>query len=195
MIDGGYDTVSVTTVPDATKLITGEQLLEMGDIGPCELIDGRIVPMSPTAKRHGALESRLDRYLGRFVESHKLGETFVGEVGIYTRRNPDRIRVADFAFVSKERLAQSLSEGFLEVAPELVIEIVSANDRWSDIRQKLEEYFSIGVERVWIVEPETRDVLVYRSTTEMLQLREGDRLAGEGKLEGFELQIADLFAE
>lgn len=151
--------------------------------------------MSPTAKRHGAPESRLDRYLGRFVESHKLGETFVGEVGIYTRRNPDRIRAADFAFVSKERLAQSPSEGFLEVAPELVIEIVSAYDRWSDIRQKLEEYFSIGVERVWIVEPETRDVLVYRSTTEMLQLREGDRLAGEGKLEGFELQIADLFAE
>jgi Uma2 family endonuclease len=187
--------VSTIIVEPQTKLITGEELLALGDIGPCELIDGRIVPMSPTSKEHGSLESRLDRSLGGFVEAHGLGEAFVGEVGIYIRRGPDRIRAADFAFVSNERLRQSTGQGFLGVAPELVVEIVSATDRWSEIRQKLGDYFSIRVERVWIVEPENRDVLVYRSSTEAQAVREGDTLRGEGALEGFSLAVSDLFAE
>ncbi len=187
--------MSVTTVPDATKLITGEQLLEMGDIGPCELIDGSIVPMSPTGGEHAYLESYLGSELEHFARQRKLGWVLTGEVGIYTRHNPDRVRGADIAFVSQNRHGHKPRHQFLDIAPDLVVETISPNDAWQEVRQKIEEYFSIGVERVWIVEPETRDVLVYRSTTEMLQLREGDRLAGEGKLEGFELQIADLFAE
>ncbi len=187
--------MSTAAIEPQTQLITGEELLAMGDIGPCELVDGRIVPMSPTSKQHGVLESRLDRSLGAFVEARRLGETFVGEVGIYIQRNPDRIRAADFVFVSKERLASNPAEGFLQVAPELVVEILSPTDRWDQVRQKIEEYFSIGVERVWIVEPEKRDVLVYRSSLEATAVREGDIVAGEGALEGFTLAVGELFAE
>ncbi len=187
--------MSTIAVEPQTTPITGEELLAMGDIGPCELIDGRIVPMSPTSKEHGSLESRLDRSLGTFVEAHGLGETFVGEVGIYIRRNPDRIRAADFAFVSKERLAQGSAEGFLDVAPELVVEIISPTDRWAEVRQKLEDYFSIGVLRVWLIEPKARDILVHRSPTEMQKLTEADTLRGEGALEGFSLSVSELFAE
>ncbi len=151
--------------------------------------------MSPTSKKHGVLESRLDRSLGAFIESRGLGEAFVGEVGIYIQRNPDRIRAADFAFVSKERLAASPAEGFLQVAPELVVEILSPNDAWQEVRRKIGEYFSIGVERVWIVEPENRDVLIYRSSLEAISVGEGEMLKGEEVLEGFSLAVADLFAE
>jgi len=167
----------------------------MGDIGPCELVDGRIVPMSPTGGRHAILESNLSRQLGNFVAAHKLGWVMVGEVGIYTRHNPDRVRGADIVFVSRERSAGSPSKGFLEIAPELIVEILSPDDRWQDVRQKLEEYFSIGVYWVWIVEPENRVLLVYRSSTEMHKLGEKDTLVGEGVLEGFSLPVADLFAE
>ena len=63
------------------------------------------------------------------------------------------------------------------------------------MRDKLEEYFAIGVHRVWIVEPETRAVLVYRSVTEMNRLGEGDVISGEGVLEGFSLPVSELFEE
>jgi Uma2 family endonuclease len=185
---------TITTAVEA-KLITGEELLAMGDIGPCELIDGRIVPMSPTNREHGFLEVRLSRALGNFVEPRQLGEVLSGEVGIYTRRNPDRIRGADIVFRSKARAATEPSEGFLMVAPELVIEIISPTDRWSDIRKKIEEYFAIGVLWIWVLEPSERDVLLYRSATEFQKLREGDILRGEGILEGFALSVADLFAD
>ena len=165
----------------------------MGDIGPCELVEGRILHMTPTGSEHGAIESNLSFELGSFVRQHGLGRVLVGEVGIYTRRNPDSVRGADVAFISGARISIRPAKGFLEVAPELVVEIMSPDDRWRDVRQKLGEYFAIGVERVWIVEPDSRTVLVYRSETEMGKLGEGETLEGEGVLEGFAVPVARLF--
>jgi len=179
-----------------TKLITGEELLAMGDIGPSELIDGRIVMMSPTGGEHGFIELfTLGSELAVFVRRRKLGWVLGGEVGIYIRRNPDRIRAADIAFFSKERLPHKPRKGFMEVAPELAVEVISPDDRWEDVRQKLEDYFSIGVQWVWVVEPENHAVLVYRSVTEMQRLSDSDSLTGEGALEGFTLRVASLFEE
>lgn len=178
-----------------TQLITGDELLAMGDIGPCELIDGRIVLMSPTNIEHASLETIISWYLHGFVTNKDLGWVLVGEVGIYIRRRPDRIRAADVAFISKQRLPTRPRRGYLTVAPELVIEIVSPDDRWEGIRKKVEEYFSIGVERVWIMEPDNKQVLVFHSATEFQTLSEADTLKGEGILDGFEASVAKLFAE
>lgn len=90
------------------------------------------------------------------------GWVMTGKVGIYTRRHPDRVRGANVVFLSKERWPDHPPRGFLEVAPDLVVEIMSPNDRWQDVRQKLAEYFAIGVRWVWIVEPENQTVLVFR---------------------------------
>lgn len=187
--------MSVMTAPAETKPLTGEELLAMGDIGPCELVDGRIVPMSPTGGEHGMLEFNLARHLGNFVADRKLRWVMVGEVGIYTRHNPDRVRGADVAFASRERSPEKPSRGFLDIAPELVVEVMSPEDRWQHVRQKLEEYFIIGVCWVWIIEPDNRAVLVYRSSTEMRKLSEGDTLVGKGVLEGFTLPVGSLFGE
>lgn len=73
------------------------------------------------------------------------------------------------------------------------MEILSPEDRWQSVRQKIEEYFAIGVKWVWVIEPENRAVLVYRSNTEMHKLGEEDTLKGEGILEGFTLPVASLF--
>ena len=83
----------------------------------------------------------------------------------------------------------------LTAAPELVIEIVSSSDRWSEIRKKIGEYFAAGVDRVWIVEPERRKVAVFSEPTKMIELAEADTLRGEGALAGFELAVSDLFTD
>ncbi len=189
------DTMGATSKPVEERLITGDELLAMGDVGPCELIDGRIVRMSPTGGEHGWLEIELGRLLGNFVVERRLGWVVGGEVGIYTRRKPDRVRAADVAFVSRSRSPKRPTKKFLDVAPELVVEVLSPEDRWQDIRPKIEEYFGIGVERVWVVEPENRAVLVYRSPSEARRLGEGDTLEGEGALSGLTLPIASLFSD
>ena len=113
----------------------------------------------------GIIESRLASALSFFVQQHDLGWVLAGEVGIYIRRNPDRVRGADIVFLSRERWPEGPSEGFLEGSPDLVVEIMSPNDRWQEVRQKIVEYFSIGVRWVWIVEPENRAVLVFQPSS------------------------------
>ncbi|MFN3334340.1 MAG: Uma2 family endonuclease [Caldilinea sp.] len=177
-----------------SALVTGAELLEMGDIGPSELVEGEVVPMSPTQNLHGWLVMELARRLGNFNAERRLGWVLGAESGLFTRRNPDTVRGMDIAFISRQRLP-ILAPGFLEIAPELVVEIVSPSDRWDSIRKKITEYFDAGVDRVWIVEPSQHKVLVFRAPTQLTELGEGDILRGEGVLDGFELPLSELFGE
>lgn len=187
MVDTTYQNLTDT-------LITGQELAKMDDIGRCELVEGRIVKMSPTGWRHGKYEYRIGNELGAFVDDRDLGEVLVGEVGLYTRRNPDTVRGADVIYISKERLAEVKSASFLDVAPELIVEIMSPDDRWMNVKQKLKEYFSIGVTLVWIVDPSDKTISVYRSLTDVRLLAEDDKLTGEDVLPGFSVLVNTLFA-
>ena len=182
------------TVPFADKILTGEELALIPGLGRSELVAGRIVTRIPATWKHGDLVSELDWHLRSFVKKHGSGKVLTGEVGIYVRRDPDSIRGADVVFISSERIAQITSESYLDVAPELVVEVISPGNTWQEMRDKIEEYFAIGVAWVWIVELERRQVLVYRSPTEMTALSEPDTLKGEGVLTGFSLPLAELFA-
>ena len=176
-----------------TATITGDELLALGDIGPAELIDGRIIPMNPTQNLHAYIVFEIGRRLGNFNAARRLGWVIGAESGVYTSRQPDTVRAMDIAFVSRRRLPM-LERGFLQVAPELVIEIVSPTDHWSDLQAKRAEYFAIGVDVVWVVEPERRSVLVYQDPLAPEALGEGDILRGEGLLAGLEIPLAELFA-
>ena len=184
----------MSIVLESPALLTGADLLEMGDIGPSELVKGVITPMSPTQAEHGMLEALLTAALYTFVAKRRLGWVVSGEVGVYMQRSPDTIRAVDVAFISRQRQPRRPAT-FLAVAPELVVEIVSPSDRWDGIRQKLVEYFDAGVDRVWVVEPGQRKVLVFRAPAELTELGEDDTLRGEGVLAGFELPLRELFGE
>lgn len=168
----------------------------MGDIGRCELIDGRIVRMNPTNPWHGQIEVRIAAALEGFVRPRKLGRVLAGEVGLYTRRQPDRVRGADVLFITNEtfqRRRESLA--YLDVAPELVVEVLSPEDRVVDLNQKLREYFEIGVRLVWVADPKARVVHAYRSPTEVRGFDDTAQLTADDILPGFEVPVASLFEE
>jgi Uma2 family endonuclease len=183
------------TAPPQEKLITGEELARMPGVGPCELIDGRIVPMSPTNVEHGRIEFRFGKLIEDAAAPGKAGRVLVGEVGLYTRRNPDRVRAADVLFISNERYAQRRSKSYLDVAPELVVEILSPDDTMQDMNQKLREYFAIGVRLVWVADPESRSVFAYRSLTDVREFKDADVLPGDDVLPGFSTPVAQLFED
>lgn len=178
---------------ETDDLLTLEELADAVGDRPGELIDGRFVPMSPTGWPHARAEVKVTSRLEHFAEASGLGTVLGGEAGIIIRRGPDTVRGADVAYISRERLAQASPDGYLDVAPELIVEIVSPNDRWTDITAKLEDYFSIGVELVWLVDPQRRRVSCYRSPTELALLGPGDTLTAEPMLPGFALPVAGLF--
>jgi Uma2 family endonuclease len=177
-----------------SRPISGDELLAMREIGRCELVEGRIVRMAPTKRRHGRCESRFGMALGSFVYPRKLGEVLVGEVGIYTGRNPDTVRGADALFISTERYARCRSDdGFLDVAPELVVEVLSPDDPAREVRRKLKEYFAAGVKLIWVADPRKRTVRAYRSLKNVRVFTARDTLTGGDILPGFSVPVASLF--
>ena len=184
----------VLMTPTIEKLITGEELQAMGDIGPCELIDGRIVMMDATGSEHGEIEGNFYEAIKNFARPHNLGRVQVGEVGIYISRNPDRVRAADVLFISLERYAQQKNKrAYLEVAPELIVEILSPDDRATEVNKKLRDYFSIGVQLVWVVDHEEKTVLAYHSLTAVRAFAINDTLTAEDVLPGFAVPLSQLF--
>jgi Uma2 family endonuclease len=140
------------------------------------------------------VELNIATALATFVRSRRLGHVRVGEVGIYTRRHPDRVRAADVLFISSERYARrTTGPGYLDVAPELVVEILAPRDTAVDLMEKLREYFDIGVTLVWVVDPATRRVFVYRAPTVAHEVAETQSLLGEDVLPGFAVPVGSLF--
>ncbi|OQY34476.1 MAG: hypothetical protein B6243_05495 [Anaerolineaceae bacterium 4572_5.2] len=188
-----FRTIPTFSPPANDARITGEELFAMGDIGRTELVRGEIIYMSPTGYLHGFIEVRIAKLLSLFVDERKPGRVLGGEVGIYIARNPDTVRGADVAFISNERLAQAKSQSFLDVAPELIVEVMSPDDRWVDIHDKLAEYLAIGVQMVWVANPLRQQVHVYHSLTDIKILSAGDELTGEDALPGFSAPVSALF--
>ena len=175
------------------SLLTGEDLYALGDIGRTELVKGVLVNMAPTGHPHGFVEFNIGGILRNFVRQHGLGRVMGGEVGIYTSRNPDTVRGADVVFISHARMAQVESHSFLDVAPELVVEILSPDDTWRQVNDKLEEHFHLGVKLIWVVDPIRQLVYVYETIEQASRLTTAETLTGGEVLPGFAVMVAELF--
>jgi Uma2 family endonuclease len=185
--------VSKPDTPPVEAPITGETFFKMGNLGPAELVKGAIKKMTPPGYEYSIIENNIGSLLRNFVREQNLGFVMSGETGIFTNRNPDTIRGMDVAFRSHERMAQVKSKSYLDVAPELVVEIMSPSDRWSETNDKLAEYFAIGVKLVWIVNPSRKEVHIYRALTEIEIPKAGETLTGGQVLPGLSIPVADLF--
>ncbi|HEV2851694.1 MAG TPA: Uma2 family endonuclease [Thermoanaerobaculia bacterium] len=177
------------------KPMTGEELLRHPELGPCELVGGRIEPMAPTGDEHGDVELEIGTRLRLYGKESKRGRAVSGEVGIYIRRNPDTVRAPDVMFISRERDVRPKSKGFFEVVPELVVEVLSPEDRIGKLKEKLKDYFSVGVLAAWVLDPSSRRLYVYRSLSEVTVFGEGEVLTDEELLPGFSVRISDLFEQ
>ena len=159
-----------------------------------EIINGQKVFMDATGGDHGWIELNVASAIRDYARPQRLGRVQVGEVGIYIQRNPDRVRAADVLFISLERYTRlSNPSGYLDVAPELVVEVLSPADTVMGMMQKLRDYFSIGVRLVWLIDPEAHTVFAYRSLTDVREFTEADTLPGDDVLPGFAIPIISLF--
>jgi Uma2 family endonuclease len=175
-------------------LLSAEDVLEMGDIGRWELVKGELIHMTPAGGTHGELTAALAQVLRNFVKPRRLGKVFGAETGFYTGHDPDTVRGADAMFYSNERV-EELGDltSFLRLAPDLAVEVMSPGDTYTEVEEKVAEYFNAGVRLIWVVVPKTQGIVVYRPRKEALRLSGDDKLTGEDVLPGFEVTVAELF--
>ena len=183
------------TVPVPHPGMTAEELLVLPDDGSrTELVKGEVVHMTPAGARHGAVTVRIGRLLDEYVQADGLGVCCGAETGFVLGRAPDTVRAPNAAFVVTSRIpAAGIPDSFWPCAPDLAVEVISPWDRAAEIRTKLSEYFSAGTRLVWLVEPETRTVHVYRSAHDVRVIGTGDDLDGGDVLPGFRCPARRLF--
>jgi Uma2 family endonuclease len=157
-----------------------------------ELVDGAIV-VSPAGARHGLISVRISTRLAAFVGSGRHGYVLDSSTGF--RLPNGNVRLPDVAYVSRERAGEEpLGEDFVEVPPDLAVEVLSPSDRPRSVLDKVGEYLQAGVRIVWVIDPSRRRAAVYRSATETREVREEDLLDGEDVLPGFACRLADVLA-
>jgi len=176
------------------RITTAEQLLQAPGLGRSELVRGELIMMTPAGYRHGRLVSRINARLEVFVNQADLGEVAGAETGFLIARNPDTVRAPDVAFLARDRVAPTPPVGFYDGAPDLAVEVLSPSDRASEVLGKVYDWLDAGCRAVWVVDPETKTVTVYRSRRQIVVLGIAEQLSGEDVVPGFNLSVAEVFA-
>jgi Uma2 family endonuclease len=185
-----YDEENMAPVAEIT---TAEQLFQEPGLGRCELLQGEVVLISPSGSLHAVVVAALGGVLYDFVQQRKLGWVFGAEGGFLIRRDPDTVRAPDAAFVSTERMPVSVPAGFFPGPPDLAVEVLSPNDRASDVFAKVSDWLESGCRKVWVVDPETRSIAVYSPVAQMRMLHVSDALTDDDVLPGFQVDVRRIF--
>ncbi len=126
----------------------------------CELVDGRVVPMSPTGRKHGRVELRIAVLIDQYLEQRGIGEVVTGEVGYQLKEG--LVRAADIAV---HLTPPPETDGWETEPPDLIVEVISPSDTWQAIEQKVDEYLAAGVPEVWVADP-SRETITIRSANQ-----------------------------
>ena len=95
---------------------------------------------------------------------------------------------------AQDRLpGDALPTGYVRIAPDLAVEVVSPDDLASELDEKLDDYQKAGVRLVWVIYPESRTVSVYRGDGSASRLHEDGVLSGEDVIAGFRCRLALYF--
>lgn len=177
------------------KPMTAKELLDLPDDGKrSELVEGEPRETEPAGSEHGAMSLNLGPSLNVHVKQNKPGRNCTAETGFRVAAEPDTVRAPDAAFVGRERVeAAGKAAGYFPGAPDLAVEVVSPNDRHSEVVEKSLLWLEAGCRMVLVADPELKVVAVYRSGDEIRILAEGDTLDGDDVGPGWSLPVAEVF--
>lgn len=159
-----------------------------------ELIDGTLVEKI-MGYRESLVAVFIATCLNNFVLPRKLGKVS-GADGMM-KLFPNLVRIPDVAFASWQRFegGKIPTRPVPALVPDLAVEVLSEGSTPAEMERKLKDYFRAGVRLAWLVDCEQRTVAVYTSPANPQVQGASATLTGGDVLPGFELPLAELFAE
>jgi Uma2 family endonuclease len=178
-----------------TAPMTFEQAAELDpDLYPGEIVDGEWIPVTKSTWRHGEVAGNAYSVLRAYSRSHAGWSVSVGDPGTRLRRAPDTLRGPDVAVARADRRPTGKgTEGWLDGAPDLVVEVVGDTQTASGLARKGLEYLAAGAQIVWVLDPEPETVMVLTPPNHLRILGAGDTLDGGDLLPGFSCPVSELF--
>jgi Uma2 family endonuclease len=183
----------------ATKPITAEQFYEWANRPEnrdkyCELERGEIVEMSRPGKLHGLVCANVTRILGNFTVQRKKGYVCSNDTGVVVERDPDTVRGPDVLFFEDAKRIEDVEEKYGETPPLLAVEVLSPNDTTGKLMRRVREQLRFGTRLIWVLDPDAKNVIVYRPGREDTIVEQTEDLTGEDVLPDFRCKVAEFFA-
>jgi Uma2 family endonuclease len=178
----------------ARKLMTADELLAMprGDGRKFELVRGVLVEKAGTGNAKGSVVATVATVLGMFVYARDCGELAAGDPGYLLEVAPDTVRSTDVAWISSSRIPDGTT-GYPNVAPDLVLEVKSHDQAYAEMFRRAQMWLSFDARQVWVADPDTTTVTVYRTGAVSVELGEDDDIDGGDLLPDFTAPVWSLF--
>ena len=177
-----------------TKLITADELLAMPrDGNRYELIRGVLIRKMPTGEHHGVTTALISYFITQYTFDTGYGATRAGEPGYRLDREPDTVRAPDVAWFSPERIPAPGTEGYPELAPDVVIEVKSPSNSNPEMAAKARMWLSYGSRMAVVADPRHSTFTVYLPDVEPVVLSEDDVFDGGDVMPGFSCPVWRFF--
>ena len=180
----------------ARKLITAEDLLALPrrDGKRYELVRGVLVERMATGDPHSIAVVNFTYELTHHSRSTGIGVTRTGAPGYRLESAPDTVRAPDVAWFAPGRLTPG-TQGYPELAPGLAVEVKLPSNSRRELAEKAAMWLRFGSREVWVADPETLTIAIYRPNAAPVILGEDDVLDGGELLPGFYIPIGPLFRD
>ena len=136
-------------------LVSVEEYLQTSYSPDCEYLEGKVLERNVGEYEHARLQTRLGAYL--LNHEREWGVRAVVEQRVQVKER--QFRVPDVCVI----LADAPKESIITHSPLLCVEILSPEDRMSEILERVSDYLAFGVRYVWVLDPRTRRAHIYRS--------------------------------
>jgi Uma2 family endonuclease len=178
----------------STQPITADNLLQMQRSGRYELVKGELIAMPFADNTHGRIAMVIAVSLYAHVMTNHLGNVYAAGTGFLLTTDPDTVRAPDVAFIRRERLERVGDvQGYWPGAPDLAVEVISPNDRFTEVEEKVFNWLEAGTAMVIVVNPKKRTATVYRASDDITVLNEDEILSGNDVVKEWEMRVGDMF--
>lgn len=192
--------VEVPQTPPVPARLTVAVLSALVDAGAfpgdyqAELAHGEYVVSPRVKRRHSVIMRNVFVALYAHVEPRGLGEAFPDGTCFALPHRDDTLRCPDVSFVAAGRLpAEPAGNDWFTLAPDLVVEVRSPDERRAALTQKLDDYFAAGTALAWVVDPARFGVEVHLADRSVRVVLAGATLDGGPVLPDFRLAVDAIF--
>jgi len=155
--------------------------------------DGELIVMAPTGGESGERNLNLAIDLGIWNRQSNLGRAFDSSTGYdFTAFGGGKLS-PDLSWIEKSRLVGVEIVGFIPIVPDFVIELRSATDNLKPLQEKMQEYRRLGVKLGLLVNPQDRQVEIYRLEQETEILESPDAIDCGEVMPGFVLSMSRIW--
>lgn len=157
-----------------------------------ELDEGELIEMTRPAYKHNRVMKKLLVELELYLRNNPIGEVLISEnlyaLSPLTRRSPDA------AVILGDRRKELEGAKVIPIVPDIAAEVLSPSETPRMIHRKLKQYFQAGVKEVWLIDPETREVDVWKGPALPDHALAGSDALTSDLLPGFALPLLELFS-